>query len=261
MANILIIGNGFDLKHCLPTKYSDYLNQLKENSSFYKYVDDNKLDIDRLNILIKSKVCKHLTFKMNENKGWIDFENEVKEIIDDLSNINNIFSRKINLNTKKYYYLIDKNNLEDIPIFLLRYILKNDSPKLKWNQGEIKKLSKDTLEHIKLFIHFFEEYLNWILDTEEVTPISFFSKYPVDYLLSFNYTPTYEQFYNRWNMYDDEKRCYVHGEINRDHQIVMGIGSEFYDENIHEDYVELFKFYQRYKNETDCKYQEWIQDF
>lgn len=115
-----------------------------------------------------------------------------------------------------------------------------------------------------MFISFFEEYLIWITDTkcDDIPRLKFFNDLSVDYLLSFNYTGTFEIFYGMGN--NGKKRlfdvdcCHVHGEIKNNNKIVMGVGSNFYNENIHEDYVEFFKFYQRYKYSTDCKYQKWI---
>ena len=40
--NILIIGNGFDLYHDLPTKYIDFLSFAKNWSSFYSTYQDGQ---------------------------------------------------------------------------------------------------------------------------------------------------------------------------------------------------------------------------
>lgn len=262
MSNVLIVGNGFDLAHGLPTKYSDYLKQLERSSDFYDHVNSeyHEPDWQELDDLIDSVVCYHLTTKMNENKGWIDFELEIKEIVESVASIENIFVRKLDINTKKYYYIVSKDTLENIPIFLLRYIYRDGKQQLRWEQEELKTLKEEVLKHIKLFISFFEKYLTWLFDSvQPITPIPFFEKMSVDYFLSFNYTPTFEILYkNRYKIFGDENICFVHGIIENTGKIVMGIGSEFYDENIHEDYVELFKFYQRYEYDTDYNYQEWI---
>lgn len=41
-ANILIIGNGFDLYHGLPTKYIDFLSFAKNWSFFYSEYQDSQ---------------------------------------------------------------------------------------------------------------------------------------------------------------------------------------------------------------------------
>ena len=50
----------------------------------------------------------------------------------------------------------------------------------------------------------------------------------VDCLLSFNYTPTFLKLYD----IKEKNICHVHGEIseNGNNGIVMGVGSDFYDE-------------------------------
>lgn len=69
MTNILIIGNGFDLAHNLPTKYSDYLNQLNNQSEFYGYIklEKDRL-IDSLDKLIDGEVCNYLFEKKKKIK-------------------------------------------------------------------------------------------------------------------------------------------------------------------------------------------------
>ena len=39
--NLYIIGNGFDIHHCIPSRYADYLNWLKNNkkTTYNKIVD------------------------------------------------------------------------------------------------------------------------------------------------------------------------------------------------------------------------------
>lgn len=79
--NILIIGNGFDLAHKLPTKYSDFLNEVQKDSKFQKYLQKNNRSIKKFNKLMNGRLLKHL-LKSNAKNGWIDFENEMKLIID-----------------------------------------------------------------------------------------------------------------------------------------------------------------------------------
>ena len=50
--NILIIGNGFDLAHKLPTKYSDFLMFCKMACKIY---DDEKLDTRHYEIICLAK--------------------------------------------------------------------------------------------------------------------------------------------------------------------------------------------------------------
>lgn len=66
--NLLIIGNGFDKAHGLPTGYNDFLDALNTDSNFYKYMKKeheekikifkNSLDIGLVNYLKKTKIKK-----------------------------------------------------------------------------------------------------------------------------------------------------------------------------------------------------------
>ena len=60
--NILVIGNGFDIYHGLPTKYIDFVNNTEiknQDNMFIKYFQ---------------KVAK-------ENQTWIDCEQEIKRVV------------------------------------------------------------------------------------------------------------------------------------------------------------------------------------
>lgn len=108
--NILVIGNGFDLAHGLPTKYGDFLEWIVDELYFYDYLYEQGAEIikgvSRPNLFIpKSKfrakrssrsVKQHEVWEcMDENfwlqyflnndlyqkENWIDFESEIKKII------------------------------------------------------------------------------------------------------------------------------------------------------------------------------------
>lgn len=91
-----------------------------------------------------------------------------------------------------------------------------------------------------------------------VTKIRYFEDLNVDFFLSFNYTPTIFDVYHK--QLNPNNVCYVHGLIkeNSDSQIVMGVGSNFYMDGKHEKFVELFKFFQRYRYKMSVAYQAWI---
>ena len=120
--NILLIGNGFDLAHGLPTKYTDFLEFvkmikiIKEKNIFNDgfaisdaecNVDNGKLHQDiRLTILNKANDnklegdSKELIDCINHNiwieyflqcdsflkENWIDFESEISRIIKIIDN-------------------------------------------------------------------------------------------------------------------------------------------------------------------------------
>lgn len=132
MSNVLLIGNGFDIYHRLPTRYSDFLFLVRRWPAFYKnfcekftvlnsnqkvdvfdvrvdekgkltvdalmdYINHaNSLDYDKiqkLDTIISENVwIKYFTEIQYEKDGWIDFEKEI-EIV--LENIEKFFSEEI----------------------------------------------------------------------------------------------------------------------------------------------------------------------
>lgn len=112
--NILVIGNGFDLAHGLPTKYTDFLefiNVIKralDNDGFSKIKWGN-LDTKVKNLLIHNKGNVQTKFfshekdwedllndniwieyfsknLMDKKENWIDFESEISNVIESIDN-------------------------------------------------------------------------------------------------------------------------------------------------------------------------------
>ena len=51
-SNLLIIGNGFDKAHGLPTGYGDFLDELDIDTKFYKYLNTmSKRNWKNINVL------------------------------------------------------------------------------------------------------------------------------------------------------------------------------------------------------------------
>lgn len=115
--NILLLGNGFDLHHKLPTKYINFLHtvdflskntttefktigdvfgnsklfsidkEIKESYELYKDVYDKvELDkdaIDRLRSMAKSNMWySYLSNSIKEDITWIDFEQEISRVVE-----------------------------------------------------------------------------------------------------------------------------------------------------------------------------------
>ena len=80
LVNILIVGNGFDLAHGLPTAYADFLKakasdeKLRENK-WMKYFLSIKNDVNGI------------------GETWIDFESEIEKTLDRIIKLPNINPR------------------------------------------------------------------------------------------------------------------------------------------------------------------------
>ena len=118
--NILVIGNGFDLAHKLPTRYNDFLGfverflniintpqilrqgELKNTEkTVYKYIDHlifNEQQLCKeLEQLVKDNIWIEyfLQNPMYQKENWIDFENEISKVIQSLDqNLSNPFLHK-----------------------------------------------------------------------------------------------------------------------------------------------------------------------
>lgn len=131
-----------------------------------------------------------------------------------------------------------------------------------YNANQLKRLNQDISIQLSNFINLFKEYINWI-NTEKINTahrIKFFDSLDITHLVSFNYTSTYLTLYNSDKHLHPENICYVHGKAgdNTDDGIVMGIGSDYFDENKHNEFLRYFKFYQRYKYQASDIYQQWL---
>ena len=259
--HILIIGNGFDLAHGLPTRYSDFMKQIQDGSDFYDFVvNDPSFSKKIFNRVKDSIVLKHLKSKLQINEGWIDFENEIREIIDSMCELPSLLKRKTYIQNKEVEsnFVLEGERINEVAPFIYRILLHHKVIKYQWTLDELRKLEKNVHRQIHDFIELFKEYIVWIIQTKMdlLSPINIFSRMKVDCLLSFNYTPTFLKLYD----IQSENICHVHGEIseNGNNGIVMGVGSDFYDEHKHDKYVEFFKFYQCYKYSTNKNYLDWI---
>lgn len=138
--NLLIIGNGFDLAHGLPTRYIDFLdfmNKIKLNSNYksalkkfneYKnnILPDNMIDDYTSNA--REELMKNYDFlktqsnnniwisyfiktinKDTKNKGWIDFETEISKVIQSFEYV--FFIEKYK---REKGYKIDNCQLSDV---------------------------------------------------------------------------------------------------------------------------------------------------
>lgn len=302
--NILIIGNGFDLAHGLPTRYIDFLNFITIYKKLYntdlKCIESDELflslhnDIkkylishDVSNISKHSKVLyefdnlirsniwiEHIINKNNDTgKGWIDFEKEISDVIKALDNVkrNNEESlRKGKLvgssDDKLYNYgakllNIWKNNKDIINDnnFMINEFYEEKAKEIIANiTMELEKL-------IRCLEIYLEEFVgkikleNKLKDIEWINEIS-----PIEGVISFNYTNTYEKIY-------DIKKCveydYIHGKLDmsrgiKENNMVLGI-DEYLDneeQNINLDFIQFKKYFQRIYKKTGCEYKKWIEN-
>ena len=265
--NILIVGNGFDLAHGLPTRYSDYVQQISEELDFKQYLGD-RYEIDSESYHLFIKVKKSILFKYIENRcedGWVDFENELRVIVDDTSSFEKHLSRhskKDNDGLYKELLFWDSRVVKAKSSFL--QMILDSKGKGPWSGNEFSQVENEIIQQIFDFISLFKKYIVWVNTVElpKKSPISLIDKIKPDHFLSFNYTPTFLKLYSSASTLSQKNICYVHGRLDEDSNapIVMGVGSDFYNADLNEYFLKTFKFYQRYKYCTDLNFLNWFKE-
>lgn len=288
--NILLLGNGFDLANRLPTTYRDFLEFCEKISVIY--TEDNLDNYEkhikdwRFNESIKEDIidafesrefgktevrtnnqyldelfgCIHKnlwyyhfqhTLKRRTNIGdnWIDFESEISYRViqidsKDVSSENKMFSNILILYTNMFEKeLTDLNKPQEFKAFVS--ILYDDLNK---------------------FTRALEIYLSAFVSHVKVKKVRDFNGKMFDYILSFNYTSTFERHYKS-KMAKGAELCYLHGKAKRSSTIetcnlVLGIDEYLTGEekNTQSYYLPFKKFYQRIIKGTENNYSKWLDE-
>ena len=273
--NILVIGNGFDLAHGLPTKYEHFLTFLNfanvHEKNKKEFIELNKLIFD--NIWIEYFISIYEERKKTGKDGWIDFENEISKIIQSL----NSDMYKLNIEYRMDDRVMDLSN----KFLLHKYskyffvMLPGDKPvdsNEKITFEEIRnRLLYDLNRLIRALEIYLTAYVSKIQCDEESPDIKKFFERKMNEnnlretidtkILNFNYTTTIMKVY-KYNLDID----YIHGKADINNTIdtnnmVLGI-----DEYLPEDrksidigFIAFKKYYQRIYKQTGCKYKNWVE--
>ena len=236
---ILLIGNGFDLAHGLPTSYSyflDFCDKVSRIFTYLMYVDQKVYEKSVLNIWdvddsIKAKLLEWYK-KRNENpdklaveiynnikeniwihyflniryslgKNWIDFESEISNVVQAIETLKGYIERDEDVlkikDTKQqtiiYFLKIAKKSLQDV------FNLKRIDGFIEDISIELDKL----IRSLEIYICEFVNEIDIIKENDDIKTIT------PDYVLSFNYSNTYERIYGQSKevTYD-----YIHGKAD-----------------------------------------------
>ena len=225
--DILVLGNGFDLEHDLPTKYADFIKFTQEfeekyeasenyevcnryiENLFYKGKPKSKAEL--LNDLISEN--SWITYFQNAYKdnlknkiNWIDFESEISTLIQALDQLIKYKNDTQNGKTKNETY--EKNLVE-----IIKPLIPEIDQKAKFQ--DIEKLEYDLKKLIvALEIHIDDYVENLSIKFYNPSIANIYTKH----VLSFNYSNTYEKIYEQNK--GDMEYCHIHGKVRKINEFI-----------------------------------------
>lgn len=281
--NILVIGNGFDIAHGLPTQYKDFLDFIKkyylfknsDNTSVQSHEDFKEIIrlktekrelYNEIETLTKDNAWyRHFNTiyesRMAEGKdGWIDFEREISNIIQIIDK----FRLRI---IKEYENGSGTANLNDWQIEQLKEIIWGnyhiDYKTVNFDIHAIRSLKDRLVQDLNKIIRCLEIYLAHCVHVEESSKLSVIERLDIHSVLSFNYTDTYKMLYDQGEK--SIKYHHIHGIAKKEDNVetcnmILGIDEYLNDssKNSDNEFVEFKKFFQRIFKGTGNIYTEWI---
>jgi hypothetical protein len=225
---ILVIGNGFDLEHGLPTKYKDFLDFIKTineifvddwlnkgDKEYYNWIsginglNDNLREYFLLNKLQNNNIIiellqlskdniwiKYFIDNMNyEKEGWIDLESEISHVIKCFEYMKNYseYNRK-GLGWPKEQEQ-DRAYKQEIVQKIIDYS-KLDIESFELIGKKLQEIISMLNEHLNNLIRCLEIYLEDLVGKIKVEYIApDLENFKPDTVLSFNYTKIHEKYY------------------------------------------------------------------
>lgn len=266
---ILILGNGFDLAHDLPTTYSHFLNFCKEINTMQQFINIKKAisiesnsrktynvpatykELTELSNLLKNNIWYLYLIDIYDNniikgENWIDFEFEIRYIIKVIDESSLSVSMAWNKVRTPNDIKLEKFN----EIFNSKEYRKSK----EWDTSykvKIKDFREKTYEDLERLTRALELYLSFVEQIPINNKLPELSNLTPDYVINFNYTNTYERIYKNENVY------HIHGKIDtnrlpEENNMVLGIDEywEGNEKNEKTNFTIFKKFSQRIQKDT-----------
>lgn len=262
---ILIIGNGFDLAHNLPTSYSHFLDFISAwikcgaSSGFAEEINEHVNTNNRLLLYfldIYQSRCEA------GKKGWIDFENEIATIVRALNEARSLLLDQKNKGHEISLPLSISNIVKEVLLVNEDGTGKGELFPDGFEDGKVD----DLLDGLNRLTRLLEIYLyEFVVKKDIIERLPEISGQNFTHVLSFNYTDTYKRLYDPAGK---AQYCYIHGEVKEqsnleDCNLVLGI-NEYLGERERESenpFVWFKKFYQRIYKATGSEYIDWLEGF
>lgn len=278
---ILVLGNGFDIAHKLPTKYQDFLrfvecyesNLADKSEGIREFVfklksEDTEVAKEVEDLLNKKNGLLDYFLSLYEKRcsegkdGWIDFEQEIAQIIKELEYLRTINTQNGLFDEESFMRrdrIINKMSL------IIRYDINKQRSINRRNFSEADlEYSKECLyqnlcDITRLLEIYLVEYIEKLEIKVRIPEIEHLEN--VYKVISFNYTDTYRKLYGN----ESVEYCFIHGKANNDSNVekcnlVLGIDEYLDDTKKDQDNKFLWfkKFYQRIYKETSSVYIDWL---
>lgn len=253
MNKLIILGNGFDLAHGMPTKYTDFIDWLFQEE-LKSFISEIKLDSNWYKDKVSSHNSKLFSFRLTSRHELRFIRDAVGPFLIELEEVENNYVGHLigNQGTKgpfkfEIFYIST----------LFRKIMDSLTSKYHWVDierlyyDELKKISINnanyTVEKLNNELGIIKEllvtYLMQIENSQKIKVSDFFifsDNYikEIDYesknneyqcLLNFNYTKTYKPYIRGLISKRFEEVIDIHGSLD-ENNIVVGYGDEI-DEN------------------------------
>ena len=283
---LLILGNGFDLAHDLPTRYSNFLDFVNEyiflrkngegipHEEYRPYFDSlleqypavyqEYGDLINDNRLLQYFLGIYSDRCNNGKDGWIDFENEISIIVRNLASAQ-----------KQYIEQSEEGNEiisfrpRSVDMIVQALLLVGEDGNGyghnipdSFKDGRVDGILADLNRLTRLL----ELYLVEYVETREVKKrLPEFENSSIDRVISFNYTDTYRKLYDKNG---NAEYCFIHGKARGNADVnscdlVLGINEEqrYNSQLFDNSFVWFKKFYQRIYKETGSEYIDWMEAF
>lgn len=269
---ILVLGNGFDIDHNLPTSYMDFLNFCNavldmddpESPHLQKLKAAQKGYIEKLKTVEKERTFfisliekNHLLHYFNsriakQGNNWIDFECEIRGIVGEFRSIETALKE-----SSQYHYRVDRDHkvhqiLHDLDL------AGTDAD--QWNEIRLNAVHVDFSVSLDRFSRALEYYIAAFVNETAIDGVCpDIIDFDATQVLTFNYSNTYERVYGgvRWN----ESVDHIHGiavkAVENEANIILGITTK--EDGAESSFVEVEKYYQRITKRTGHEYKKWLQ--
>ncbi len=242
---ILILGNGFDLAHKLPTTYNDFL-------SFFSFWRGGFDDVNNPNypsfIDIKNEIIKDR-----------NLDHKISNLV--ISNIWLKYFKEINKTTKENWLDFESEIFKVVKLFESSKVFGNEIKQHKisecfdhCNYNRAKDQIINDLNSLTLLL---EIYIKEVVSKFPTTKIDFFEINKFDKVLSFNYSNTYRELYNSTIDID-----FIHGEADykKNNNMVIGIEETLSEDENSSDtsFIDMKKYFQRIDKQTGSLYKKWL---